>query len=333
MKHHAIVLSCVLTCLLIGTRLIDAQTYQNPIISVSLPDPSVIRDNDGSYWLYATEDTRNVPIWHSTDLVHWTFSGTAFTDATRPQMVPRGSIWAPDINKISNKYVLYYSKSVWGGEWDCGIGVAIADQPQGPFTDVGKLFLSQEIGVQNSIDPFFFADKGHNYLFWGSFHGIFGIELSEDGLSIKDGAKKFQIAGGLTEGTALYKHGKYYYLIGSAGTCCQGAQSTYHLVVARSKNVTGPYMNDKGEEAIQNGFTPFLHGSPSVAGPGHCSGIVKDDANKDWLIYHGYLAENDGLGRVTFLDRIIWTKKGWPTIEQAMPSTTTKVPRIKGNNR
>ena len=50
---------------------------------------------------------------------------------TRPQMVPDGGIWAPDINLIDGKYVLYYSKSTWGGEWECGIGVATADTPRG----------------------------------------------------------------------------------------------------------------------------------------------------------------------------------------------------------
>jgi DNA-binding response OmpR family regulator len=74
-------------------------------------------------------------------------------------MVPNGNIWAPDINMIGDKYVMYYSKSAWGGEWECGIGVATATKPQGPFTDEGKLFISSEIGVQNSIDPFYIEEE------------------------------------------------------------------------------------------------------------------------------------------------------------------------------
>ena len=146
-------------------------------------------------------------IYRSENLVDWRRVGTAFTDRTRPQMVPKGNIWAPDINLINGKYVMYYSKSTWGGEWECGIGVATADRPSGPFTDVGKLFISSEIGVQNSIDPFYIEeDDGSKYLFWGSFRGIYGIQLSDDGLSIKPGAQKVQIAGTLTEGTYIYKH-------------------------------------------------------------------------------------------------------------------------------
>ena len=77
----------------------------------------------------ATEDIHNVPILRSTDLIHWTEIGTAFTEATRPTFEPGGGIWAPDINKIGKKYVMYYSMSKWGGEWTCGIGVASADKP------------------------------------------------------------------------------------------------------------------------------------------------------------------------------------------------------------
>ncbi|MBO7140240.1 MAG: family 43 glycosylhydrolase, partial [Prevotella sp.] len=76
----------------------DQQVYQNPVINRSLPDPTVIRAQDGYYYLYATEDTHNVPIYRSSDLVKWRYVGTAFTDVTRPMdMVPDGGIWAPDI--------------------------------------------------------------------------------------------------------------------------------------------------------------------------------------------------------------------------------------------
>jgi arabinan endo-1,5-alpha-L-arabinosidase len=108
-------------------------TYSNPVIRKSLPDPTIIRSSDGFFYLYATEDTRNIPIYKSADLVSWEFMGTAFTIDTRPSFEPGGGLWAPDINYINGKYVLYYSMSVWGGEWTCGIGVATSDYPEGPF--------------------------------------------------------------------------------------------------------------------------------------------------------------------------------------------------------
>ena len=85
------------------------KSYQNPVINYSLPDPSIIKGEDGYYYLYATEDIRNLPIHRSKDLVEWEYVGTAFTKSTRPDFEPKGGLWAPDINKIGDKYVLYYS--------------------------------------------------------------------------------------------------------------------------------------------------------------------------------------------------------------------------------
>jgi len=300
--------------------------YSNPVIDRSLPDPTVIRVGN-IYYLYSTEDIRNVPIYASRNMVTWSYVGTCFTEATRPQMVPGGGIWAPDINKIGDNYVLYYSKSKWGGEWECGIGVAVARSPRGPFTDVGKLFISNEIGVQNSIDPFFYEEEdGRKYLFWGSFRGIYGIELSDDGLSIKDGAQKQQIAGTYTEATYIHKHDGYYYLIGSAGTCCEGINSTYRLVVARSKNLFGPYVDKAGQRALDNHFVQMLTKSNKVVGPGHCSEIIQDDAGQDWIYYHGFDAEDPDAGRKVYMDRIIWDANGWPTIRNRIPSVTADAP-------
>ena len=76
------------------------KSYQNPVINYSLPDPSIIKGEDGYYYLYATEDIRDLPIHRSKDLVEWEYVGTAFTKSTRPNFEPKGGLWAPDINKI-----------------------------------------------------------------------------------------------------------------------------------------------------------------------------------------------------------------------------------------
>ena len=80
-----------------------AQQYSNPVINYSLPDPTVIKADDGYYYLYATENIRNLPIHRSKDMVNWSFVGTAFTNETRPTFEPKGNLWAPDINKIGDR--------------------------------------------------------------------------------------------------------------------------------------------------------------------------------------------------------------------------------------
>ena len=314
-------------CLASSLGMQAEDTYQNPVIKYSLPDPTVIHAQDGYFYLYATEDTHNVPVYRSKDLVKWRYAGTAFTDATRPMdFVPNGGIWAPDINYINGQYVLYYSKSEWGKTWECGIGVAVSDRPNGGFHDAQKLFISSEVGIENCIDPFFIQDDGRNYLFWGSFHDIYGVELTDDGLAIKEGCTPQKIAGGLIEATMIYKRNGYYYLIGSAGSCCNGANSTYHLVMARSRELFGPYVDRNGRSAIGDNFSPLLNASPQVYGPGHCSEIITDDAGTTWILYHGYMASDVDRGRVVFLDRVRWGSDGWPQIQGMKPSTESTVP-------
>lgn len=301
-----------------SASVIAGDTYTNPVINTSLPDPTVIRADDGYFYLYATEDIRNLPIYRSRDLTDWQFVGTAFTDETRPQWNKKGNMWAPDINKIGDKYVLYYSKSEWGGEWTCGIGAATADRPEGPFTDHGPLFISSEIGVRNSIDQFYIEDNGHKYLFWGSFHGIYGIELSDDGLSVKPGAVKKQVSGTFMEGTYIHKRGKYYYLFGSAGTCCEGARSTYRVTYGRSENLFGPYVDKKGQRLLDNHYEVMLHGDDTFVGTGHNAEFVTDDLGQDWILYHGYKKAEADDGRVVFLSRVDW-KDGWPEVAGSVP--------------
>ena len=309
-----------------SVSLYAADKYSNPVIDYSLPDPSIIKGEDGYFYLYATEDIRNLPIHRSKDLVNWEFVGTAFTDAARPDFEPEGGIWAPDINKIGDKYVLYYSMSVWGGEWTCGIGCAVSDRPEGPFKDCGMMFRSNGIKVQNSIDPFYIEDNGHKYLFWGSFRGIYAIELSEDGLSLKSGSSPVQIAGTAYEGTYIHKRGGYYYMFASIGSCCEGLKSTYTTVVGRSTSLFGPYLDKKGQSMMDNHHEILIHKNDSFVGTGHNSEIVSDNAGTDWLFYHAVSVANPD-GRVLMLDKIDWID-GWPSVEGNSPSVKSEKPRF-----
>jgi arabinan endo-1,5-alpha-L-arabinosidase len=299
-------------------------TYMNPVSAYSLPDPTIIKAADGYFYLYATEDIHNTPIHQSSDLVTWKLLGTAFTDQTRPDFEPRGGIWAPDINYISGQYVLYYSMSRWGGEYTCGIGLATSSKPEGPFTDRGKLFRSNEINVQNSIDQFFIEDEGKKFLFWGSFNGIFTIELSDDGLSVRQGAEKRQVAGTAYEGTCIYKKEGYYYLFASIGTCCEGIKSTYTTVVGRSQNLFGPYLNKSGQSMSNNNHEILISGNSRFAGTGHNSEIVSDNQGKTWILYHA-VDKTNPKGRLLMLDEVQW-KNGWPFVEGNTPSISWTKP-------
>ena len=300
------------------------KSYKNPVVDYSLPDPTVIKGDDGYFYLYATEDIRNMPIHRSKDLINWESVGTVFTKETRPTFEPKGGLWAPDINKIGNRYILYYSMSRWGGEWTCGIGVATAEKPEGPFIDHGMMFRSSDIGVQNSIDPFYIEENGKKYLFWGSFRGIYGIELSQDGLAVAPGAIKKQIAGTAYEGTYIHKRNGYYYLFASTGTCCEGLKSKYQTVVGRSDNLWGPYVDKKGNLMLENNHEILIHKNKDFVGTGHNAELVADKNGDDWVLYHGVSVANPS-GRVLLLDKVIW-KEGWPTVKGNSASKKAKKP-------
>ncbi len=304
-----------------------SKTYRNPVVGYSLPDPTIIRATDGFFYLYATEDIRNTPIHTSSDLVNWKLAGTAFTRETRPKFEPKGGIWAPDINFINGKYVMYYSMSVWGGETTCGIGIATSDKPEGPFTDQGKLFRSNEIGVRNSIDPFYIEEAGKKYLLWGSFSGIYAIELADDGFSVHPGAEKLQVAGSAYEGVYIHKKKGYFYMFASVGSCCQGIKSTYTTVVGRSDKLFGPYLNESGKSMMDNQHNILIHGNDRFVGTGHNSEIITDDNGKSWIFYHA-VDKTKPKGRVLMLDEVQW-KKGWPFVEGSSPALEHKIPTFK----
>jgi arabinan endo-1,5-alpha-L-arabinosidase len=322
----------------------DAVYYTNPVMVGSYADPTVIRDpTKKEFYVYVTSS--RVRGYRSKDLINWTpIRGTSSevfsTKPTFTQDDPKDTgMWAPDINYFDGKWVMYYSISKWSGGATCGIGVGICTRPEGPFipptgnTD-GKLFLSSEIGVNNSIDPCFFEeDDGTRYLFWGSFNGIYMTELTADGMAVKDLTKKSKVAGNSFEATYVYKKGRYYYLFASIGACCEGITSSYKVVVGRSTKISGPYYSKTGANmTTYNAWNPsnyqpvIMRGDGNMfGGPGHNARIITDDNGEDWMLYHSYV-NNGNDNRNLLLDKITWDAAGWPALGSGTPSARSLAP-------
>lgn len=312
----------------------DTVTYQNPVFEPVLADPSVIQEGD-FFYAYGTEDNWGkeggyhlVPVIKSEDLIHWQLVGNSME--SKPNWKERGGIWAPDVTKVGDQYYMYYSFSTWGDP-NPGVGVAIADSPEGPFVDQGPVFTSLEIGVKNSIDPFYFEEEGKKYLIWGSFHGLYLTLLSTDGLKAQGDIVK--LAGNHLEAAYLFKKGEYFYLFGSSGTCCEGANSTYQILVGRSKNLSDPFLDKEGNKLLQESSGTLVvkssMGKDGFAGPGHNAEIITDLNGADWLLYHGMKKSKPKLDngtnrRVLLLDQLIW-EDGWPRIENFEPSTSPQI--------
>lgn len=308
-------------------------TYTNPVITFSsAADPTVIRTEDGLY-LYATQtDKYWVPIYFSKDLVNWEFKRTAFRNATKPQIPGGGAFWAPEIRHINGKYVLYFSWAKWGDGDASYTAVATSDSPLGDFVNSKELLTKEDFG-SNCIDQFYYEEDNKKYMFVGSFNGIYVTELTDDGLSVKRNENgtptlKKQVCGKAFEGTNIYKKNGYYYLFASINNCCDGERSRYKVVVGRSQDLLGPYLDKSGKDMINNAWELVLEGDgQKFFGPGHNSIIVQDDAGTDWMIYHSYVKENGEVGgRLGMLDRVLWTEDGWPYIKNCVPSTSDFLP-------
>lgn len=319
-------------------------SYINPVFKPILADPTFFKDpKSGKFYAYGTTDywhTDNkehlIPIIKSDDFVNWSYVQDALTQKPTWKSESSAGVWAPDINFINGKYYLYYSYSTWGDP-DPGIGLAIADSPEGPFTDHGKVFKSSEINVRNSIDPIYFEENGKKYLFWGSYNngntaqtrwGTFVAELSEDGKSVPDLKNIVKITASDFEGVVIHKRGNYYYFFGSRGGCCAGVNSTYHLLVGRALSLKGPYLDKNGRDLARfNGVgTMMLNKNSAFVGPGHAARIITDKNGDDWILYHAMpnnaaLAQIGGVNqRALMLDKVNWSSDGWPIVNDGTPS-------------
>lgn len=301
--------------------------YTNPVFDQNTPDPSVVQAPDGAFYAYGTGGTCR----KSYDLVHWEDMGIALkrptwndsvrTDKEGKVHPMRFSLWALDVSRVGKKYLVHYASAYWGNETRTGLGVAEGTSPT-EFTDCGKMFCSTEIGVQNSIDPCYVKDKGKKYLIWGSFRRLYMGRLTKDGKRIKNPSHLTQVAGTAFEGAMVYKRKGYYYLFASVGTCCEGAKSTYHTVVGRSKKLAGPYVDRQGGRMLDNHYETVIKGNDRWKGPGHNSEIITDKEGDTWLLYHAYDALDPEKGRVMLLDKLLWDEEGWPYVEGGTPSTT-----------
>lgn len=323
-------LSLLFTCLTVFAE--SNGSYVNPIMDRTMPDPTVVDDGQGNFYMYATNMAKKVPIYTSRDLVNWIYYGDSFTEREMPSGLEGGGIWAPDVIRYKNSYLMAYSYSKWGEYHNNGIGLAIADSPKGPFKNLGLLFTSDSSGVRNSIDPSLVLDGGKLYLLWGSFNGLYIVELSRDeggGFYIKDINSKKQIAGKAFEGSHIFKRGNYYYLFASVGRCCLQDNSSYRVVVGRSKHLMGPYIDSNGNKMLDNGYNFVLGSNEKFVGPGHGSKIITDKDGKTWYVYHSYVRGKGDKGRLPMLDEILWTKDGWPYVYKGAPSTEqTKAPNL-----
>lgn len=290
---------------------------------VSARDPSTIVRCGDEFWMFFTG--RGVRSLRSKDLVTWEPGPRVFDRAPGwiADTVPknRGTYWAPDVMKVGDRYLLYYSVSSFGA-MDSAIGLATTptlDPEDADFgwTDRGEVVRSRDGGDFNAIDPAVFQnDDGSLWLAFGSQWS--GLKLTEldpaTGLRRHPEKALTPLATGVPiEAAYIHKHGGNYYLFINRGSCCQGVRSTYHIQVGRSDHVLGPYLDRDGRALLDGGGTTVLETWVGpLAGAGH-AGIVEKDGRL-WFSCH-FESDNRMDGKATFaVMPFAWSDDGWPEV-------------------
>ncbi|WP_184815541.1 arabinan endo-1,5-alpha-L-arabinosidase [Actinophytocola algeriensis] len=280
--------------------------------AIGVHDPSAVKRPDGSYLIAHTGN--NITLKTSSDRVAFREAGAVFPGGAPWTTTYTGgsrNLWAPDISYHNGQYHLYYSASTFGSNRSA---IFLATSPSGnsgTWTNQGLVVESRTQDNFNAIDPDLVVDdQGRWWLSFGSFwSGIKMISLNPATGKRADGTL-LSIAGrggGAIEAPNIVKRGAYYYLYVSFDRCCQGAQSTYRVMVGRSTSVTGPYVDRNGRQMTAGGGTEILAGQGSVHGPGHQDVLADNDS--DVLVYHYYADNNASLLGINLL---AMDSAGWP---------------------
>ena len=313
-------------------------TYTNPVLDVDFADPTVIRASDGRYYGYATQTIQrtrrlNIQVVSSDDLVHWSAPVDAMP--VKPTWAAKTQdVWAPCVDERDGMFVMYYSGKP-DRKHGLGIGVAVADNPLGPFKDAGEP-LARGRGFVN-IDPMAFDDpvSGRRLLYWGSgFQAIRCQDLTLDRLRLRPDSRSVELIQPcrdrpyerLVEGAFVHYRAPYYYLFYS-GDNCWGPIGSYAVMVARSTEPCGPF--ESLAATTGRPHSAILEANELLAVPGHNS-IVTDVAGQDWIVYHAVDLRRDRLPstadpqrymrRVMCIDRLEY-RDGWPFVAQGTAST------------
>lgn len=296
---------------------------------VAVHDPVIIKQ-DSTYYLFSTGN--GIKVQSSKDLQNWKPQKSVFASAPiwAVNAIPnfKGHIWAPDISYHNNQYYLFYSVSIFGKN-SSAIGVATnktLNQSDSNFklVDHGKVIESiPGKNNWNAIDPNIIKDdSGKTWMTFGSFwDGIKMVQLTNDLLNIDTSfykietiasqKKKGESGNNAIEAPFIFKKGSYYFLFASIDYCCKGEKSTYKMIVGRSKDIQGPYLDQSNIPLANGGGTVLLTGNKNWYGVGH--NAVYNADGIDYLVFHGYDANDNGKSKLR-IEILNW-KNNWPLVK------------------
>ncbi|WP_442845967.1 family 43 glycosylhydrolase [Leeuwenhoekiella sp. H156] len=300
------------------TYAVKAEVAGNPVLDGYYADPEIIYSNkDQKFYLYPTSDGFDgwsgtyFKTFSSTDLVNWKDEGV-IVDLTKNVSWANRNAWAPCIaeRKIDGKYQYFYYFSAAQQ-----IGLAVADDPAGPYTDSGKPFVGEKPaaikrGGGQLIDPDVFVDpqSGKSYFYWGNGY-MAGAELNDDMRSLKEETiTEMTPDGTYREGTEVFfRNGKYYFMWSEDDT----RSPNYRVRYATSDSPLGPLTIPNENMVIMKDDEQQIYAT------GHNS-VINVPGTDDWyIVYHRFTRPKGismggpaGFNREVCIDKLTFAEDG-----------------------
>jgi arabinan endo-1,5-alpha-L-arabinosidase len=283
-------------------------------------DPSTVVVHDGKFYAYGTGN--GLPISISDDGWTWRRAGTLMQalPGGRPgqDVIARGgnNTWAPDVIRLGDKYVVYYSAP--GTQPKSAIGLLVGktldpSSSEYKWEDGGPVVWSDGVEDSNAIDPGVFRDpaNGSLWLTYGSYFGYIRlVELNpKTGKRLYPERKPINIAINSEASIVIFRDG-WYYLLVTHGSCCASANSSYNIRMGRAKKITGPFVDNMGIDMLQGGGKLFLGSGGRYVGAGHFGLLDLGDGVQKFSCHYEADLDRGGMS-VLDIRPLLW-RDGWP---------------------
>jgi len=288
----------------------------NPALKGMYADPDIMyAEKTKRFYIYPTSDGFDnwsgtyFKTFSSKNLIDWKDEGVIL-DLKKEVSWAKRNAWAPCIieKKVKGNYKYYFYFTAAQK-----IGVAVADNPTGPFVDSGKPLIDKfPNGVSNGqqIDPDVFMDPktGKNYLYWGNGY-MASAELNEDMVSIKEETIKVMTPdASFREGTSVfYRNGNYYFLWSEEDTRSENYKVRYGMSDSPTGKISIP----------QNNLVIAKDKEAGIYATGHNS-ILQIPGKDEWyIVYHRFnypkgisMGEAAGYNREVCIDKMEFAPDG-----------------------
>ncbi|TMI66371.1 MAG: glycoside hydrolase [Bacteroidetes bacterium] len=304
------------------TALLAILITQTLIAQVGKPfihDPSTIVECEGKYYTFGTGGGGLI----SED--GWTWYG----GGVRP-----GGGAAPDAMKIGNRYLVVYGATGGGGSHKGAIftmwnKTLDPKSPDFKYSEPIVVATSDGYEENDAIDPGLMLDPvtGRLWLTYGTYFGFIRIvELDPKTGKRVQGNKPVDIAIVCEASVLVYREG-WYYLLATHGSCCDGANSTYNVVVGRSKNILGPYIDNVGRTMLEGGGKMVAVTRGGLIGPGHFGHMILEKGVEKISIHYEADLEQGGRSVLGILP-LLW-KDGWPVAGEKFKEGTYEIESVR----